>query len=65
MITSSILFFRKGKFMFAADISNEHGHIEKQVIFDSAALIKLIEYYCLDNDLISPLQYVYKFYEVK
>ena len=51
--------------MFAADISDDHGHIDKQIVFDSGTILDLIEKYLLDKDMINPLQYVCKIYEVK
>lgn len=51
--------------MFCADVIDDHGKFQKQIVCDVGLLIELIEQYCLDKDLISPLQYIARVYEIK
>ena len=51
--------------MFACDITDSKGKFQKQVVFDSSVFIDLVEKYLLEKDIILPLDYVAKVYEIK
>lgn len=51
--------------MFCADVIDERGKFQKQIVCDAGLIIDLVQQYCLDKDIISPLQYVSRVYELR
>lgn len=51
--------------MFCADIIDDHGKFHKQIVCDVGILIDLVQQYCLEKEIISPLEYVSRVYEIR